>query len=136
MILLNFDSDFNIKGAKIYDKNSNNVELPNGYEFVSTPLMGKMIKYYFGEFDYAYTQVNNEMSSFTVCYSDYVRGKDYKGGTFNSITYSEGKISTDKINTKSDASRTAVLPGKQGQVLLMEYYKKDKRLDVHLEKLN
>jgi hypothetical protein len=136
MILLNFDSEFNIKGAKIYDKNSNNVELPNGYEFVSTPLMGKMIKYYFGEFDYAYTQVNNEMSSFTVCYSDYVRGKDYKGGTFNSITYSEGKITTDKINTKSDASRTAVLPGKQGQVLIMDYYKKDKRLDIHLEKLN
>jgi hypothetical protein len=136
MLLLSFDSEFNIKGAKIYDKNSNNVELPNGYEFVSTPLMGKMIKYYFGEFDYAYTQVNGDKTSFTVCYSDYVRGKDYKGGTFNSITYSEGKFTTDKINTKSDASRSSVLPGKQGQVLIMEYYRKDKRLDVHFEKLN
>ena len=136
MILLSFDSEFNIKGAKIYDKNSNNVELPNGSEFVSTPMMGKMIKYYYGEFDYAYTQVNNDKTSFTVCYSDYVRGKDYKGGTFNSITYNEGKITTDKINTKSDATRTAVLPGKQGQVLLMEYYRKAKRLDVHFEKLN
>ena len=136
MILLSFDSEFNIKGAKIYDKNSNNIELPNGYEFVSTPLMGKMIKYYFGEFDYAYTQVNRDKTSFTVCYSDYVRGKDYKGGTFNSITYNEGKFTTDKVNTKSDASRSAILPGKQGQVLIMEYYRKDKRLDVHIEKLN
>jgi len=136
MILLSFDSEFNIRGAKIYDKNSNNVELPGGYEVVSTPLMGKIIKYYYGEFDYAYTQVNADKTSFTVCYSDYVRGKDYKGGTFNSITYNEGKFTTDKINTKSDATRTGVLPGKQGQVLLMEYYKKDKRLDVHFEKLN
>ena len=136
MILLSFDSDFNIRGAKIYDKNSNNVELPGGYEMVSTPLMGKIIKYYYGEFDYAYTQVNADKTSFTVCYSDYVRGKDYKGGTFNSISYNEGKFSTDKINTKTDATKTSVLPGKQGQVLLMEYYKKDKRLDVHFEKLN
>ena len=136
MILLSFDSDFNIRGAKIYDKNSNNVELPGGYEMVSTPLMGKIIKYYYGEFDYAYTQVNADKTSFTVCYSDYVRGKDYKGGTFNSISYNEGKFSTDKINTKTDATKTSVLPGKQGQVLLMEYYKKDKRLDVHLEKFN
>jgi hypothetical protein len=65
-----------------------------------------------------------------------VRTKDYKGGTFNSITYNEGKVTTDKINTKSDASRTAVLPGKQGQVLILDYYRKAKRLDVHFEKLN
>ncbi len=136
MMLLNFDSDFNLKGAKIYDKNSNNIELPGGYEVVSTAMLGRMIKYYFGEFDYSYTQVNKENTAFTVCYSDYVRGKDYKGGTFNSISCTDGKITTDKINTKSDASRTAVLPGKQGQVLIMDYYRKDKRLDAHFEKLN
>ena len=42
----------------------------------------------------------------------------------------------DKINTKSSASRSVVLPGKQGQVLLLEYYKKDKKLEAHFEKLN
>lgn len=136
MIMLTFDSDFNIKAAKIYEKNSNNVILPGGWDFVSVALLGKMIKYYFGEFDYAYTQVNKDATSFTVCYSDYVRGKDYKGGTFNSITYNEGKITTDKINTKSDATRTAILPGRQGQVLILDYYRKDKRLEVHFEKLN
>lgn len=136
MLLLKFDKDFNVKEAKIYEKNSNNVELPNGFEFVSTPLIGKMIKYSFGEFDYAYTQTNSDLSSFTVCYSDYVRGKGYKGGTFNSISYNDGKITTDKINTKSDATRTAVLPGKQGQVLILDYYRKAKKLDAHFEKLN
>ena len=136
MILIKFDKDFTIKDAKIYDKNSNNVELPAGYGTVAGPLLGKMIKYYFGGFDYSYSQSNKDNTSFSICYSDYERVKDYKGGTFNSISYNEGKISTDKIKTKSDASRTSVLPGKQGQVLILDYYKKAKRLDVHFEKLN
>ncbi len=136
MILIKFDKDFNVKEAKIYEKNSNSVELPNGYEFVSTPLLGKMLKYSYGGFDYAYTQWNKDLSSFTVCYSDFVRGKDYKGSTFNAITYNEGKISTDKIQTKSDASRSYVMPGKQGTVVLFDIYKKEKRLEAHIEKLN
>jgi len=136
MMLLKFDKDFNVKDAKTYDKNSNSIELQAGSEFMSAPLIGKMVKYYYDGFDYAYTQTNRDVSSFTVCYSDYVKDKDYKGGTFNSISYNEGKITTDHINTKSDAFRSKVLPGKQGQVLLLEYYKKDKRLDAHFEKLN
>ncbi len=136
MILIKFDKDFNVKEAKIYDKNSNSVELRSGYEFVSTPYIGKMVKYYYGDFDYAYTQTNKDITSFNVCYSDYVRGKDYKGSTFNSISYNEGKVTTDKINTKSDATWSIVLPAKQGQVLVLDYFKKAKRLDPHFEKLN
>ncbi|MBC7947133.1 MAG: hypothetical protein H7Y42_04585 [Chitinophagaceae bacterium] len=136
MMLIKFDKDFNVKEAKVYDKNSNSVELPSGMEFVSAPLLGKLVKYTFGDFDYSYSQTNKENTSFTVCYSDFERGKNYKGGTFNSISYNEGKITTDKIQTKSDATRTAVLPGKQGQVLILDYYRKAKRLDIHFEKLN
>lgn len=137
MMVLTFDQDFNIKGAKVYEKNSNNIELPNGYDFMSTPLLGKLLKYYFGGFDYAYTQVNNDFTSFSVYYSDFVKEKgSYKGGTFNSITYTDGKFTTDRINTKSDSKFSAIYPSKQGQVLIMDYYKKDKRLEMHIEKLN
>ncbi len=136
LAIIKFDKDFNVTDAKIYDKNSNNVELPSGYEFMSTPLMGKLLKYTFGEFDYAYTQTNKDGSSFTICYSDYVRGKDYKGSTFNAISYNDGVITTDKIQTKSSASRSIVLPASQGQVLIMEYFRKEKKLELHFEKLN
>jgi hypothetical protein len=136
MMMLKFDKDFNVKEAKLYDKNSSSVELQSGLEFLSTPLIGKMVKYYYDGFDYAYTQTNKDVSTFTVCYSNYAKGKDYKGGTFNSISYSDGKITTDRINTKSDATFCRVLPGKQGQVLILEYYRKDKKLDIHFEKLN
>jgi hypothetical protein len=136
MIMIKFDPNFNVKEAKIYNKNSNSVELQSGMEFVSTPLIGKLVKYTYGEFDYAYTQMNADNSSFTVCYADYVRGKDYKGSTFNAITYNDGKVTTDKINTKSDASRAYVLPSRQGSVLLLEIYRKDKKLEGHIEKMN
>jgi len=136
MILIKFDKDLNVKDAKIYDKGANSVELGSGMEFVSTPLLGKLVKYTYGEFDYVYTQLDQNKTAFSVCYSNYVREKNYKGGTFNSISFNEGKITTDRINTKSDASRSFVLPGKLGQVLIVDYYKKDKRLDLHFEKLN
>ena len=136
MMLIKFDKDFNVKEAKIYDKNSNNIELESGMEFVSGPLIAKMVKYQYGGFDYEYTQVNKDNTSFTICYSDYERGKDYKGTTFNSISYNDGKITTDKIQTKSDAKWARIFPGKQGQVMIMEYYKKDKKIVIHAEKLN
>jgi len=136
MIMIKFDKDFNVKDAKIYQKNPNSVELPSGMEFVSAPLIGKLVKYTYGDFDYAYTQTNHDNSAFSVCYSDYVRGKDYHGSTFNSISYNDGKITTDRINTNSSASASFVLPGKQGQVLVVDYYKKQKKLDAHFEKLN
>jgi len=136
MMLIKFDQGFNIKEAKIYDKNSNNVELESGMEFTSTPLLGKMLKYQYPRFDYAYTQMNSERSSFSVYYSDYVRGKDYKGGTFNSITYSDGKVTTDKVNTKSDATWSFILPSKQGSVLIIEISRKNKTIEGHIEKMN
>lgn len=137
MIFIKFDKDFNVKEAQIFEKNSNTYYMPSGVALASAALLGKMVKS-FGGFDYSYTQVNKDNSAFTVCYSDYVKGKGYKGATFNSISYNEGKLTTDNINTKStnNKARTFVLPGKQGQVLLIDYYKKDKRVDMHVEKLN
>ena len=136
MIIIKFDKDYNVKDAKIFNKNSNNIELSSGMEFVSAPLIGKLIKYNYGGFDYAYTQTNKDYSSITVCYSDYVKGKDYKGGTFNSISYNDGKVTTDRINTKTDATWSIVLPATQGQVLMVDYYKKGKKVEPHFEKLN
>jgi hypothetical protein len=136
MIFIKFDKDFNVKEVKIYEKNDNNLEMDGGTELVSAALLAKLIKYNYGGFDYAYTQYSKDGASFTVCYSDFERGKDYKGSTFNSISYNDGKITTDKIQTKSDATRSWVLPGKQGQVLVVDYYKKAKKLDMHFEKLN
>ena len=136
LALVQFDKEFNLKGIKIYEKNENNLELPNGFEFNSSALLGKYIKYATNGFDYRYIQSNMDNSTFSICYSDYERSKDYKGGTFKSISFNNGKFSEDKINTLSKASTSWVLPGKLGQVLLVDYYKKDKKIEAHFEKLN
>ncbi|MFM9910736.1 MAG: DUF6770 family protein [Chitinophagaceae bacterium] len=136
LLLLKFDSEFNVTEANIYKKNGNTVEIASGLAFMSTPFLGKLLKWGYGAFDYAYTQTNKDGSSFTVCYSDSTTSKDYKGNTFNSISYNDGIITTDKIQIKSSGSRSAILPASQGQVLIMEYFEKEKRMELHFEKLN
>ncbi len=135
MILIRFDKNFNVKEAKIYEKNDNPQELPQGMGTMSGPLLAKVIKAY-GGFDYAYYQINKDRTGFTVCYTDKVKEKDYKGNTFNAISYNDGKSTVDRINTKSKASKSGIMPAPQGQVLILEYFKKEKKLNAHFEKLN
>ncbi|RYY60059.1 MAG: hypothetical protein EOO05_11235 [Chitinophagaceae bacterium] len=138
LIIIRFDKDFNVKGAQVYAKRDNPIELPQGVGLAAGPALAKMIKYNYGGFDYAYSQVNKDRTAFSVCYEDYVKDKenDYKGQTFNSISFEDGKFSQDMIRTKSKATSSVVMPAQQGKVLILEYFKKDKRLDAHFEKLN
>lgn len=87
-------------------------------------------------FDYDFTQTNKEHTRFSVGYEDYERSKDFKGLTFNSISYEDGKTSTDRVELTSKAKWLRVYPAKTGFVMIMEYFKKDKRLEFRLEKLN
>ena len=109
--------------------------MQSGAEYSSPHTMAVMAKAW-GFFDYDFTQTNKEHTRFSVCYSDYVRDKDFKGKTFNSITYNEGKMTTDKIELTSKAKWLRVFPAKTGSVMIMEYFKKEKRLEMRLEKLN
>jgi len=135
LVTFKFNDKFEIKDAKIYDKNSNSQEMQSGAEYSSPHTMAVMAKAW-GFFDYDFTQTNKEHTRFSVCYSDYVRDKDFKGKTFNSITYNEGKMTTDKIELTSKARWLRVFPAKTGSVMIMEYFKKEKRLEMRLEKLN
>jgi hypothetical protein len=137
MVLMQFDDKFNIQKAAIYEKNHNNFESPNGMggDFMSPHLMAVVAKT-FGAFDFAFTQTDKNHSNFVVGYTDYEKSKDYKGLTFHSISYFNNNITTDKINLASKATRTIILPGKPGSVMILEYFKKDKKLDMRLEKIN
>jgi hypothetical protein len=135
MVMMQFDKDFNITGAKIYDKTNNDVYLPNGAEFLNAPSLALMIKA-LGDFDYNYTMADDNVDEFVVGYSDYERSGDFKGLTFNTIRYDGQKISQDKLSLNSKASSMQILPAKIGSILVLEYFKKDKRLDVRIEKIN
>lgn len=135
MVMMQFDKDFNITGAKIYDKSNNDVYLPNGSEFLNAPSLALMIKA-LGGFDYDYTMADDSVDEFVVGYSDYEKGGDFKGLTFNTLRYDGQKVTQDKLQLNSKASTMRILPAKIGSVLVIEYFKKDKRLDARIEKVN
>jgi hypothetical protein len=135
LVTLQFNNKFEVKAAQIYDKNNNSVELPAGAGYLSPHTMAIMIKAW-RAFDYDFTQTNKEHSRFSVGYEDYEKSKDFKGLTFNSITIENGKTTTDRIELSSKAKWLRVFPAKTGSVMIMEYFKKDKRLEMRLEKIN
>jgi hypothetical protein len=134
MVVMEFNAQYKIAGATIYDKTQNTAEASAMSDYNSQHLIAKYLKMT-GAFDYEFTTAESDNSTFAVCYSDYERSSDYKGQTFNAIRYNGKKFSTEKIPLKSKASRMKVLPAKAGSVMILEYFKKDKRLDLRLEKL-
>ncbi len=135
LVIMEFNDKFKVKNATIYDKTNNTVESSAVSDFGSQHAIALVVKMR-GGFDYEFTTGDVDNASFTVCYSDWVKSSEYKGKTFNSIRYNGSKFSTDKIELKSKASTMKVFPAKAGSVMIMEYFKKDKRLDFRLEKLS
>lgn len=118
----------------MYDKTNNTADASIMSDALSPHQMALVIKMG-GGFDYEFTTGDADNSTFTICYSDKVKEKDYKGLTFNSIRYNGSSFSTDRIQLKSKASSTRVFPAKPGFVMILEYFKKEKKLDFRLEKL-
>lgn len=135
MIMLQLDDKFKLENAVIYDKFDNNVELPSGFAFTNPHTLALLLVTS-GSFDYSFTQPGKNKGSFISGYTDYEKGKDYRGLAFNSISYYEGKITTDKVTLQSKANKLKVLPAKPGSVLIMEYFKKAKKIELRMEKLN
>ncbi len=136
ILMMQFDEQFNLSSAKIYEKNSNSVELPAGSMYQTPHTIALLAKAY-KAFDYDFTQTDKNHTRFSVGYTDYVKDDDYKGRTFNTISYADGKISTDKVNlARNKSTWTRLMAAKPGFVMIMEYFKKDKKLDIRLEKLN
>jgi len=134
MVIMEFNSQYKVIGATIYDKTNNTALASAVSDYNSQHVIASYLKM-IGAFDYEFTTGDEDNSNFAVCYSDYVRSSSYKGQTFNAIRYNGKKFSTDKIELKSKASTLKVFPAKAGSVMILEYFKKDKRLDFRLEKL-
>ncbi|NII26945.1 hypothetical protein HB364_17780 [Pseudoflavitalea sp. X16] len=134
MVMMEFNDKYKVTNATIYDKTQNDATLSAISDYNSQHAIAMMLKMV-GAFDYEFTTGEPDNSSFTICYSDYVRSSEYKGQTFNAIRYNGSKFTTDKIELKSKASNMRVFPAKAGSVMILEYFKKDKRLDLRLEKL-
>lgn len=133
-VIFKFNSEFKLLGIQEFEKGKSRA--PSLSDFGSPQLNAHALKSY-GAFDYEYTQVDKLNDRFYACFIDYERIKGEKSkNAFKTIIYDEGKLSEDKIYLDNDSKDFRVLPAKLGNVLLLEYDKKQKSISLHLEKLN
>lgn len=134
-MLFKFDKNFNLLNIKAYEKGKSRVE--SIIQFGS-PQYNAYFMSGRGAFDYEFTQMDRKRNRFYSIFIDYERIKGGKDKyAYKALIYNDGEISEDKIYLQNDKKvSTWVMPGKLGHVLMVEYDKKDKKLDVHLEKLN
>ena len=137
MLLFEFDQQMKLQAVNVYNKQVSGVTLPDGAGYLPYPLLGYLVSG-IGGFDYVFTQLDNEKTSFHIGYTDYEKGKDFKGMAFTAISRHVGdaKLTTDKLNLVSSASSMRVYPAKLGFVMISEYFKKTRKMEVRIEKMN
>ncbi|GGH81682.1 hypothetical protein HNQ91_005613 [Filimonas zeae] len=134
LVMLELNPRYKITKAMVYNKNANTY--PTMLADMNSQHTLALLMKADGAFDYEFTLSNSDKTSFSVCYNDYERSKEFKGNVFHAIRYNGSGFSSDQINLSSKATSMNVQPAKQGYVVIMEYFKKEKKLDMRMEKLN
>ena len=137
LVIFQFDADYSIKKLHIFEKDKNVVMLPSGSTYSSS----KMLSYYakaVGGFDFVFSQLSEDRSTFSVAYINYDREKNLPAGNLlGVVVYTPEKVfSVDKMRLTRKSSEYFVHRGKEGYVLITEYFRKEKRADSRLEKIN
>lgn len=136
LVFLEFNPQFKLENVKLFDKSKTNVELPSGFDFAGPQVTALYLKS-LGYFDYSYSQQNQEETTLSVGYVDYEKRKGEKNGlVFGAITYADKAYATDKLSLETEASTLRVIPAKPGYIMITEFFRKAKKLDMRLEKIN
>lgn len=136
MLMIELNENFTINDIKIYPKNPNYYMVAGG-AFMTPHMASYQLKLNYGGFDYDFFQGNKDRSNFVIGYTNVKKSNErVEEVSLNTITFYNGEFTTDKINLETNATRIRVLPAKLGSVLIMEYFKKEKKLELRLEKIN
>lgn len=139
MLVYEFDNNFSIKDVYIFEKEKTNIELPSGMGMIDANLLSFYMKI-FGWFDYSYTSVTSDRKQFNSAYINYDKTiKKSEGSKYviGNISYTKNqKLVVDHINLKSKPTAFWVLQARPGYVAIFEYFKKEKKASLRLEKLN
>ncbi len=134
-VVFQLNSALEVENLKVFEKEKSSAKT-FGMGWESPQLMAYLAKAQ-GAFDYAFTQKNEDRSAISFGYIDWEKRKGEKDGyTFGAINYVDGEFTKDKLPLSGKATSIRILPGPIGYVLVAEYYKKDKKMDLRLEKIN
>jgi hypothetical protein len=137
MVIFEFNPDYSLKKVHVFEKDKNVLQLPAGAGSMSPRLLSYYAKAV-GGFDYSFTQSSSDKTTFYVSYVNYDREKGEKGkNVLGTIVYTPEKVFTvDKLPMNRKSTLYFVYRAKEGYVMITEYFKKEKRLDTRLEKVN
>lgn len=136
MMIFEFSPEFELEGVEFFDKTKNDVYLPLNVDFVSIQVLGMLMDIYDG-FDYNFTQTNRSKSMFAATYIDFEKIKGERNHfVFGAIVHTEDQYTVDKISLQTEATSLTVMQAKPGHVLIAEYNRKEKIINLRLEPIN
>ena len=134
-VVAELNEDLKVEKIKIFDKESHSVTLPPGALMAGSALLGNYVKLV-GGFDYRYTQIiKSDNPYFISTYFDESDEKD-KVPKFKIVSNIDGVFTEDAVSLKTEATDIMVSKAKAGHILITEYFKKEKKMTLRLEKIN
>jgi hypothetical protein len=138
MIVVEFDASKNLVDFKKVEKKRTKVILPAGMGVYGSTTLGYYIKS-MGAFDYSFTSRNKEKDIYDVIYIDGNRREDEQSAKSDLmvgvISIKGGNVSESRIPIFCESRNWWIQPGKPGYISVSEYYKKEKKINMRLEKL-
>jgi hypothetical protein len=137
LVIFQFNPDFSINKVHIFEKGKSVMSLPQGSVNMSPKYVSNYAKS-IGAFDYRFTQMSPDNSQFIVTYVDFDRqAESDKALVVGSIVYTPEKtFITDKFTMSRRTGNFRVMKAKAGYILVNQYYRKEKKYESRLEKVN
>lgn len=135
-VVYHFDNNFDLLDLQLFKKGKSRA--PSINDFGSPQLNAHALNAY-GAFDFINVQRDEETDRFYANFLDYNRFDEGKKGqlSFVSIIYDEGQLTSDKVHIKKQRRHIVrAYPAKIGHVMILDYDKKEKIINMHLEKMN
>ena len=134
--IFEFDKSNKLIGVKNVEKSMSRVGMPNGAGLYGPQLLALLVKAV-GGFDFNYAKTLNEGKTLAVFYTDYEKIKGEKNKVVcGVISNTEGKYLVDKIDLPTEADYLKILPAQDGNILFVEYYRSEKKLEMNFKKMN
>jgi len=138
MVVIELDEHNKLFDYHIIKKKRNSVMLPQGAGLYSSSFLGYYIKS-LGGFDYDYTSLDKEKDEFNIIYRD-LNKKEKKGQKKSDlmlgvIEIEQGKLSSTRVSINTESKYLRLQPAKFGYIGIVEYFKKEKKIETRLEKL-
>tara|TARA_Y100001980_G_C14556928_1_gene354775 strand:- start:222442 stop:223980 length:1539 start_codon:yes stop_codon:yes gene_type:complete len=139
LIMFRFDPDFHVQSVDFIEKGKRDFLLPAGYDFSNIHLVSEYINAV-GGFGFLYLSQLGVEKIPMVAYFDWKRSEAslQKNWNFSVSIFDGDQIKKDYVEFRPPGQNVIrrILPGKPGHILVYDYSKMNKSLDIHLEKIN